>query len=148
MTPSAPKPALLHDFLEGRLDPAQFHHREHVRIGYELLEQHPFSEALFYLSAGLRLLAAKAGHPEVYHETITTAFLSFISERCWQGEYLDFDDFARRNPDLMQKEFLGRIYEPAVLQSQLAREAFILPRSRGSATEPSPNNAATDLPFT
>ena len=65
MTPSAPKPALLHDFLEGRLDPAQFHHREHVRIGYELLEQHPFSEALFYLSAGLRLLAAKAGHPEV-----------------------------------------------------------------------------------
>ena len=120
---------LLGDFLAGRLDPKQFHHQDHVLVGYELLERHPFSEALFYLARGLRQLAAKAGHPELYHETITTAFLAVIGERRWRGRYADFADFAKRNPDLMRKEFLGQVYEPMLLKSQIAREAFILPRS-------------------
>ena len=121
---------LLADFLAGRLDPKQFHHQDHVLVGYQLLERHPFSEALFYLARGLRRLAAKAGHPEAYHETITTAFLAVIGERQWRGRYVDFADFAKRNPDLMRKEFLGQVYEPEVLKSQIAREAFVLPRSR------------------
>jgi hypothetical protein len=121
---------LLADFLDGQLDPKDFHHQDHVLVGYELLERHPFSEALFHLARGLRRLAAKAGHPEHYHETITTAFLSVIGERRWQNDYADFADFAKHNPDLMRKEFLGQVYEPVVLKSPLAREAFILPRPR------------------
>ena len=52
---------LLADFEEGRIDPAQFPHRDHVRVSYELLERHPFPEALLHLARGLRRLAAKAG---------------------------------------------------------------------------------------
>jgi len=129
--PTVSETGLLADFLAGRVDPKQFHHRDHVRLGYELLERHPFSEALFYLARGLRRLAAEAGHPEVYHETITAAFLAVIGERRWRGEYADFADFAQRNPDLMRKEFLGQVYEPAVLKSRIAREAFVLPRAPG-----------------
>lgn len=66
--------ALLAAFEEGRVDPRQFPHREHARVGYELLERHPFPEALLHLARGLRRLAAKAGRPEIYHETITAAF--------------------------------------------------------------------------
>ena len=47
----------------GALDPAQFPHREHVRLGYEMLERYPFGEALMRFSRGLRLLAARAGRP-------------------------------------------------------------------------------------
>ncbi len=121
--------ALLAAFEEGRVDPRQFPHREHARVGYELLERHPFPEALLHLARGLRRLAAKAGRPEIYHETITAAFLAVIAERRLSGRYADWNDFASRNPDLFQKELLQEYYELAVLQSTLARQTFVLPRS-------------------
>jgi hypothetical protein len=121
----------LEDFEEGRLDPAQFPHRDHVRVSYELLERHLYPEALLHLARGLRCLAAKAGKPEVYHETITAAFLALIAERRLSGRYAGFEDFAERNPDLFRKQLLSDFYEPAVLQSSVARQTFVLPRSVG-----------------
>lgn len=118
---------LLDDFERGRVDPANFPHRAHVRVSYDLLERHPFPEALLQLARGLRRLAAKAGHPEVYHETITAAFLALIAERRLRGLYADFADFARQNPDLLQKHILQEIYDPALLKSDLARQTFVLP---------------------
>ncbi|MEY2496035.1 MAG: hypothetical protein QOJ45_2527 [Verrucomicrobiota bacterium] len=59
----------------GALDPSAFPHPEHVRFAYGMLERYPFSEAIARFSRGLKLLAAKAGRPEIYHETITVAFL-------------------------------------------------------------------------
>jgi len=94
------------DFEEGRIEPARFPHREHVRVSYELLERHPFPEALLHLARGLRRLATKAGRPEVYHETITAAFLALIAERRLSGDHEDWEDFAARNPDLFRKELL------------------------------------------
>lgn len=120
---------LLADFTEGRLDPKEFPHREHVRVSYELLRRHSFPEALLHLAQGLRQLARKAGHPEAYHETITAAFLSLIGERQSEAPYADFNEFAQANPDLMRKDLLSQFYPPAVLQSRIARETFVLPRS-------------------
>jgi len=119
---------LLDDFEEGRIDPAQFPHRAHVQVSYELLERHAFPEALLHLARGLRRLAAAAGRPEVYHETITAAFLALIAERRLRAEYAGWDDFAVRNSDLFEKTLLAEYYEPAVLRSPLARETFILPK--------------------
>src|SRR6188768_2066903 len=93
---------LLADFEAGRIDPASFPHRDHVQVSYELLERYPFPEALLHLARGLRRLAAKAGRPEVYHETITAAFLALIAERRLRGTHLTWDDFAARNPDLFR----------------------------------------------
>jgi hypothetical protein len=119
---------LLDDFEEGRIDPAQFPHRAHVQVSYELLERHAFPEALLHLARGLRRLAAAAGRPEVYHETITAAFLALIAERRLRAQYAGWDDFAVRNSDLFEKTLLAEYYEPAVLRSPLARETFILPK--------------------
>lgn len=118
----------LDDFEAGRVEPARFPHREHVRISYELLERHPFPEALLHLARGLRTLAAKAGKPKVYHETITAAFLALIAERRLRGAYRDAEDFVARNPDLLRKELLTELYEPARLNSDNARRTFLLPR--------------------
>jgi len=119
---------LLADFEAGRVNPAQFPHRAHVQVSYELLEHHPFPEALLHLARGLRRLAARAGRPEVYHETITAAFLAIIAERRLSACYLDWHDFAKRNPDLLRKELLEDFYEPALLRSAVARQTFVLPR--------------------
>ena len=118
----------LADFEQGRLDPTQFPHRSHVRVGYELLERYPFPEALLHLARGLRRLVAKAGRPEVYHETITAAFLALIAEHRARHRYAGWEDFAASNPALFRKELLEEWYAPAVLQSPVARATFILPR--------------------
>ena len=131
----ATEPAgLLADFEAGRIDPASFPHREHVRVSYELLERHFFPEALLHLARGLRRLAAKAGRSEAYHETITAAFLAVIGERRLGDHYADWEDFAARNPDLLRKGLLEKFYEPSALQSPVARETFILPRRSGKQT--------------
>ena len=123
----------LADFEEGRIDPQLFPHRAHLRVGYELLERHPFPEALLHLARGLRQLAARAGRPEKYHETMTAAFLALISERRLRANYASWDDFAAHNSDLFRTELLEDFYEAPLLESTMARETFVLPRPRMSA---------------
>jgi len=114
----------------GMLDPANFPHSEHVRLGFEMLERYPFTEALARFSNGLKLLAAKGGRPERYHETITVAFLTLINERRVQSTYDDWSDFRAHNSDLLDKRCLENWYEAEQLNSNLARKIFCLPRPR------------------
>jgi hypothetical protein len=111
----------------GALDPATFPHPEHVRLGYEMLGRYPFGEAVTRFSRGLRLLAAKSGRPEVYHETITVAFLALIGERRARTKHADWCEFKANNGDLLDKRCLERWYEADYLRSDLARKTFCLP---------------------
>jgi len=68
-------------FLRGEIESGAFPHREHVRMGFELLRRHDFSETAHHYSRALRTMAARAGRPEAFHQTVTIAFLSLIAER-------------------------------------------------------------------
>jgi hypothetical protein len=117
----------LRAFEEGLLDPAQFAHAEHLRFGYEMLDRYSFGEAVSRFSGGLKLLAAKAGKPEVYHETITVAFLALINERRTRDTTEGWRGFKRDNSDLFDKRCLEKWYGAEQLGSELARRAFCLP---------------------
>jgi hypothetical protein len=95
-------------FEEGGFDPDKFRHRDHVRIGFEMLRQRPFTEAVNRFALGLRAMALKAGRPHLYHETITVAFLAIIAERMERVENQDFRVFEQTNPDLFEKTILNR----------------------------------------
>jgi hypothetical protein len=114
----------------GTLDPAMFPHPEHVRLGYEMLGRYPFGEAVARFSRGLRLLAAKGGRPEVYHETITVAFLALIGERRAGAKHAEWSEFKANNSDLFDKRCLEGWYDADYLRSDLARKTFCLPRPR------------------
>lgn len=116
----------------GALDPAMFPHREHVRLGYEMLGRYPFGEAVARFSRGLRLLAAKAGRPEVYHETITVAFLALVGERRLRAKHAGWCEFETNNSDLLDKRCLEQWYDSEQLGSALARQTFCLPRPRAA----------------
>jgi hypothetical protein len=118
----------LRAFETGALDPAKFPHAEHVRLGYEILARHPFGEALMRFSRGLQLLTAKAGRPELYHETITVAFLALVNERRFRGGPQTWSEFQRTNSDLFDKRCLEKWYSAEQLASDLARRTFCLPR--------------------
>ena len=112
----------------GTLDAARFPHPEHLRLGFEMLRRHPFGEAVVRFSRGLQLIAAKAGRPEVYHETITVAFLAVINERRVRLATENWSEFQEKNADLLDKRCLERWYPAAQLGSDLARRTFCLPR--------------------
>jgi hypothetical protein len=118
---------LLELFLQGEVDAGTFRHADHVQVGFELLQVHDFSTAAYRFSSALKAIAARAGNPGAYHETITLAFLALIAERSAAGRFDDFEPFARANPDLMDKAVLGRWYAPERLHSDTARRIFLLP---------------------
>src|SRR3954468_2410548 len=112
----------------GELDPAAFPHGEHVRFAYGMLERYPFGEAVDRFSRGLKLFAAKVGRPQIYHETITVAFLALINERRANVESSSWEEFRANNGDLFDKHCLKKWYDTEQLSSELARRTFCLPR--------------------
>ena len=114
-------------FLRGEIPAAEFPHREHVRMAFELLRRHDFADSVLHYSRALRSMTAKAGKPQAFHQTVTIAFLSLIAERLESGGGGDFAAFARENPDLIDKGALARWYRPERLASAAARRTFLLP---------------------
>jgi hypothetical protein len=106
---------------------SEFHHRDHVRLAWLYLRREPLLPALHAFVRDLRRFAAAKGKPGLYHETITWGYVFLIRERMREDE--DFDGFAVRNPDLVQRSpgVLDRYYRPETLASERARSAFLLP---------------------
>jgi hypothetical protein len=117
-------------FERGSVDPAAFPHAAHVRLGFEMLGRYDFGEAVSRFSRGLRLLANKAGKPQLYHETITVAFLAIIAERRARGSSEDWETFCAANDDVFDKHCLQSWYAQEQLDSDIARKTFCLPAPR------------------
>jgi hypothetical protein len=114
-------------FLRGEIDPRDFRHADHVRMGFELLARRPFLESAAAMSTALKAMAARAGAPSAYHETITLAFLALIGERSAAAQFADFEDFATANRDIFDKSVLTRWYGSEKLGAEAARRTFLLP---------------------
>jgi hypothetical protein len=121
---------LIQIFEAGEEPPGGFHHREHVRVAWHYLRSRPMPEALARFSAMLRRFAIARGTPNLYHETITTAFVLLINERLDDGNRaLPWPEFAERHSDLLswKPSILDRYYHPETLDSERARRTFVLP---------------------
>jgi hypothetical protein len=117
-------------FMRGEVDATAFPHREHVRMGFEMLRRYDFAGTVFHYSRTLQAMATRAGKPQAFHQTVTIAFLSLIAERIDSGDYTDFDCFARANADLFDKSALARWYPSERLARDAARRSFLLPEPR------------------
>lgn len=124
------EPIALSDFLRGEVDNTTFRHADHVACAFALLKLVPFPEAVAVYARALKTIAARAGNPGAYHETITVGFLSLVAERMAKRAYADFKTFTEENPDLMKRQALADWYGSGVLESQLARRVFLLPGQR------------------
>lgn len=121
---------LVEAFESGAIDPATFHHREHLQMAWTYLGHLPFGEACLRFTTALRRFAAGAGKPEIYHETITWAYLVLIRDRMDRaGAGVQWQEFAARNEDLFawKPSILDRIYGYDLLASERARRGFVLP---------------------
>src|SRR5882762_7812386 len=120
---------LIEEFERGNF-PACFHHADHVRVAFAYVAQYPFLEAVARFCAALKRFAAAQGKPQLYHETITWAYLLLIRERMARaGCSQTWEEFAERNPDLLiwKGGVLASLYRQETLDSDLARQTFVLP---------------------
>ncbi|MDX6444923.1 MAG: hypothetical protein QOH71_1997 [Blastocatellia bacterium] len=122
------------EFIEGfencTLVGADFHHRDHVRVVWLYLRGNSVLETLGKFSEGLKRFATANGKPNLYHETITWAYVFLINERMQRdGSEQSWPDFVDRNPDLFdwKDNILKSYYREETLGSERAREMFILP---------------------
>lgn len=124
---------LLAQFEDGTLPAEQFHHLEHVRAAFLYLAKYPIIDALQAFSKALRKFAEVHAKPQLYHETITWAYVFLIQERrARAGKRQNWDEFAQNNPDLLiwKDGILTQYYCPETLASDLARAVFVLPDLR------------------
>ena len=113
---------------------ADFHHEDHVRAGFLYLCRFPALEALSRFSKALINFAAANGKPNLYHETITWAFLLLIRERMARGcqrsgQQPNWAEFADANSDLLnwKQNILKTYYRDETLASDVAKKTFVFP---------------------
>ncbi len=107
-----------------------FHHRDHVKMAWLYLQNYPVLETLARFSQGLKRFAAANGKDNLYHETITWAYVFLIHERMKRaGGRQSWEEFVATNADLFdwQNSVLKVYYREETLRSELARRVFVFP---------------------
>ena len=132
----------------------EFHHRDHIKVAYLYLRQHPLDEAIVKVRAGLQAFAVAWGAPvddleRGYHETMTQAWVRLVHvtlRDCGAAE--SADAFCDQHPQLMQKTHLQLFYSQNYLMTWKAKREFVEPdlaplRCHGADLSP----ASMKLPF-
>jgi hypothetical protein len=119
----------IEDFENCALPASDFHHQHHVKMVWLYLQRYPVLETLTRFSENLKRFAAANGKPNLYHETITWAYVFLIHERMKRNSEENWEQFASRNPDLLnwKSSVLRSFYRDETLQSDLARAMFLFP---------------------
>ena len=113
------------EFDAGRLDPAEFSHAEHIRMGWLYLVNFGETEGANRFREALRRFTRSIGAEGKYHETITCFFLDEIGKRLDGNDWLAF---KAANPDLFDgKTLLDRHYASETIDSSHARQHYVSP---------------------
>ena len=107
------------------LPPEEFRHEQHVYVAWSYLRTMPLLAAAERFIGHLKQYAAALGKANLYHDTITWAYLLLVHERMRGGD--PWSSFREANPDLFSKDGLLRYYRAETLKSDRARERFLFP---------------------
>ncbi|MGI9271522.1 MAG: hypothetical protein ACR2QT_07100 [Woeseiaceae bacterium] len=119
---------LLTQFEAFEVNAAEFGHRQHVQVAYEMLHKYAYLEACAKYANAINTIATNAGAPDKFNVTITFAFLSLIAERINSTtNWSSFEEFLAQNEDLLSRNALDKWYTSEQLQSDFARTHFLLP---------------------
>lgn len=121
---------LIAKFEGGAVSAKDFHHADHVRLAFAYLKEYPVLEALGRFANALKRFATAQGKENLYHETITWAYLLLIRERLARTSVRpEWEEFAAANGDLLHWKpgILNSYYTEETLGSDLARSVFLFP---------------------
>jgi hypothetical protein len=120
---------LIEAFEAGRVDNGSFHHRDHVRMAWTYLRELSFPSGAQRFIDALQRFAQANGKPQLYHATITWAYLVTIHDRMQRNGAGDWESFAAANADLLtwKPSIIDALYRPETIASEHAKRVFVLP---------------------
>src|SRR5436190_13789782 len=83
-----------------------FPHADHVRVGWLFVRRYGADGAVERVAAGIRGVAAAAGAPGKFHETITRGWVFLIAAAVGRCSAPAFEDFTAANPELLDPRLL------------------------------------------
>ena len=116
-------------FEAGAFAPADFSHRQHVRLAYVYLADCDVDLALERMRAALVAFLSHHNIPaSKYHETLTRSWLLAVNHFMHRTpQTSSADDFIARNPVLLDSRIMLTHYSAGLLFSDAARADFVEP---------------------
>lgn len=116
-------------FESGAIAPAEFHHRDHLRLIYVYLCEGDVAEANDRMRASLKKFLKENDVPaSKYHETLTYSWTQAVRHFMFHaGSPVSFDEFVALDGRLLDKDIMLSHYERETLFSESARGAFVPP---------------------
>ena len=106
----------------------QFRHRQHINLAYYAVRRYGMPDAIAAICTWIRQIAAYERAPQKYHHTVSRAWVEAVAHHVAEDpECDDFDEFAARNPALLDKRLLSGHYRSSTLAAPAARSGWVEP---------------------
>jgi hypothetical protein len=105
------------------ISPSCFRHADHLRLAWLHVHQNSLEVAIDNVRNGIQAYAKYLGKPELYHETLTVAWVRLIASH----EERTFDEFLRQNEHRLTGDLLHHCWSPELLRSEAARREWLAP---------------------
>ena len=127
-TASVSDDEVLRVFEACRLDPAKFHHADHIRLAWLCVERYGAIEAETKLVDGLRQFTNRAGVPQKFMHTTTIAWTRLVTAAyAGSPRTVNFSEWIELYPELLERDLLARYYSPRRLETEEARSGWVEP---------------------
>jgi hypothetical protein len=114
-------------FEHGEFAGDAFPHRAHLRMAWPYVTDLGPDAAIRRAADGIRNLAWHNGRPELYHDTLTRAWVYVVAAATAHSRPATFAELLVRHPQLLDKQLLLKHYSSDVLASAGARATWIGP---------------------
>jgi CDP-diacylglycerol--glycerol-3-phosphate 3-phosphatidyltransferase len=111
----------LRAFQDRSIPVSQFHHGDHLRLAWLLLERLPFDDAMDSARRGLQNFALRAGNAANYHETVTRGWMLLLAAQ----EERTFDEAIANYPP--GENPMHYFWSAGLLKTEPARTAWVPP---------------------
>jgi hypothetical protein len=111
-----------------QLDPAKFHHADHIRLAWLCVQRYGAGEAEGRLLDGIRRFAQRAGVPQKFMHTTTIAWTRLVAAAQTSNPTANnFSEWIQSNPEMLDRNLLAKYYSPGRLETPEARSGWVEP---------------------
>ena len=117
-------------FLGGQIANQDFHHRDHLRLAWIQIRRLGLQRASDAVAEAIRRFAARHGHTDRYHETMTRFWVRAVGVGINRHPALPFDDLLAAEPHLLEKNLPYVHWSRERMGSDEARRQWVEPDLR------------------
>jgi len=120
--------AVLQAFEACQLDPAKFHHDDHIRLAWLCVQRYGAHEAETKLLDGLHRFTQRAGVPQKFMHTTTIAWTRLVAAaQTGSPRTVNFPKWIQSRLQLLDRNLLAKYYSPGRLETEKARSGWVEP---------------------